>query len=275
MLSQLKMVRQGKIRTLYEMDAERLLVVASNKISAYDHVFAEEIPGKGEVLTNISAHVFRATASVARNHFIALAASCHELVLPNEVLCRAMVVRKAEPIRVECVARGYLAGSAWTEYKKTGTVASIRLPSDLQNGDMLPEPIFTPALKADTGHDTNIAYAELEKSVGKNLAGELKEKTLALYDALHSYGRARNIIILDFKCEFGWIDGTLSVIDELGTPDSCRYWPQYDKQYLRNLLDTLGWNRTAPPPHLPETAINEIAQRYRMAHAMLTEPASF
>ncbi|OGZ12247.1 MAG: hypothetical protein A3D67_04585 [Candidatus Lloydbacteria bacterium RIFCSPHIGHO2_02_FULL_51_22] len=271
MLNQLEIFRQGKIRTLYALDAEYLLVVASNKISAYDHVFARDIPGKGKVLTEMSAHFFGKTASICPNHFFVLGRERPELGLSEEISNRSMVVRRAERIAVECVARGYLTGSAWNEYRRTGgEVFGIILPKGLKKNDALPHSIFTPAIKSDSGHDKNITWHELAEREGTNVASQLLSRTLELYACMREYCQKRGIILLDTKIEYGWIDGVLSVIDELGTPDASRYAPCYDKQAFRDWLDANGWNRAPPTPPIPEWLMDDVSMRYSIVRHILT-----
>jgi len=271
LLERFPLFHRGKVSDLYELDTEHLLFVTSNRVSAYDVVFDAEIPGKGEVLTAISARMFRETAHLVPNHFVALGIERPDLGLPPEIARRTMVVRRAERIPVECVARSHLAGSALEEYKATGMVAGIPLRAGLRGNDMLPQPIFTPARKADTGHDQNMTFAEIEAFVGMDIARELKSATLLVYSFARFYGARCHLTFLDFKIEFGWIHGVLSLIDKLGTPDESRYFPTYDKQFLRDWLDDSGWDRTPPAPPLPRQVIDELATRYRTAQYVLTE----
>jgi phosphoribosylaminoimidazole-succinocarboxamide synthase len=278
----LRRFRRGKVRDTWDLD-DRLLMVASDRISAFDVILPDAVPDKGRVLTQMSAFWFNHTADIARNHVISTAVEdLPEQLEPfQEVLRdRFMLVRKAERIDVECVVRGYLAGSGWVEYQQSGTVCGERLPERLVESDRLPEPIFTPAAKADHGHDENITYKRMEKIVGQQRAARLRETSLALYRAADAYARERGMIVADTKFEFGMIDGQLIVIDEMLTPDSSRFWdaaeyepgrPQdsFDKQPLRDWLVRSGWNKTPPGPPLPPEVIEATAARYRAAYARI------
>lgn len=275
----------GKVRETYDL-GDRLLMVTTDRLSAFDCVLPDGIPGKGEVLTRLSAFWFGRTAEIVPNHLI----STDVADLPPEVAVspwreqlegRFMLVRKAERIPFECVVRGYLAGSAWSEYQRTGSVCGIALPSGLRQADRLPEPIFTPATKADAGHDENISLAELKDRAGDALGQALAETSLAVYRAAAAYALDRGIIIADTKMEFGLLDGQLILIDELLTPDSSRFWavadyapggspPNFDKQYVRDWLERSGWNKQPPAPTLPPEVIAGTAARYREALEWLT-----
>jgi phosphoribosylaminoimidazole-succinocarboxamide synthase len=267
--------RRGKVREMYDFGDERLLMVASDRVSAFDVVMREPIPGKGAVLTALSRFWFERTAELAPNHLLLGDAP------PPELAERALVVRKAERIDVECVVRGYLAGSGWVEYARSGTVAGEALPSGLLESQQLPRPRFTPATKAESGHDENISRAELRGRVGDALAEALEAASLSLYAAGAEHARKCGLILADTKFEFGFVDGRLTLIDELMTPDSSRYWPldgyapgkpqpSFDKQFLRDFLLASGWNREPPPPPLPEQVIEGTASRYREALRRLT-----
>jgi phosphoribosylaminoimidazole-succinocarboxamide synthase len=271
--------RRGKVRDTWDL-GDRLLMVASDRISAFDVILPDGIPDKGRVLTQMSAFWFARTGEIARNHVLSTAVEDlpGELEMYQEVLRdRFMLVRKAERVDVECVVRGYLAGSGWAEYRKAGTVCGDRLPDGLVESDRLPEPIFTPAAKADHGHDENISYKRMEKLIGAELASRLREVSLALYGAADAYARERGMIVADTKFEFGTIDGEIIVIDEMLTPDSSRFWdaatwepgrPQdsFDKQPLRDWLESTGWDKNPPGPPLPAEVINETSARYRRAY---------
>lgn len=275
----LPVLRHGKVRDMYVMDDQRLLMVASDRVSAFDVIMAEPIPGKGAVLTALSRFWFRLTASVVPNHVISdrvedLPAAVQPVA--SDIADRFLIVRKADRIDVECVVRGYLSGSGWAEYSETGQVAGHALPAGLRESDRLPEPILTPAIKADSGHDQNITLSDLETLVGSDRAATLEDLSLRLYAVGARHAAARGLILADTKFEFGLIDGQIVLIDELLTPDSSRYWPadeyrpggpqpSFDKQFLRDFLIASGWNREPPPPPLPAEVIQGTADRYAEA----------
>lgn len=274
--------RRGKVRDAFDL-GDHLLLVATDRLSAFDVVLPTGIPGKGIVLTQLSIFWFQWFGERIRSHYV----SADLTGLPEPVLAarailegRSMVVRKAERVPIECVARGYLAGSAWTEYREVGTVAGQRLPAGLRESDHLPEPLFTPAIKADAGHDVNITFDELVNRVGFDLASRLREETLKIYLLAEHYARERGVIIADTKLEFGWIDDELAVIDELLTPDSSRFWaleayqpgrpqPSFDKQFVRDWLMASGWSKQPPAPELPEEIVEKTAAKYRDAYNRL------
>ena len=284
--------RRGKVREVYEVDDGRLLLVASDRVSAFDVVMAEPVPKKGQVLTQLSAFWFRTLGHLGPNHF--LTADADEIVreIPGlaphreAIAGRATLVRRTVPMAFECVVRGYLAGSAWKEYRETGTLAGERLPPGLVESDPFPAPIFSPATKAETGHDENVTFDTMRAVVGEERATALRERSLALFAAGGAHAAARDIIIADTKFEFG-IDsaGALVLIDEVLTPDSSRFWPKpayrpgrsqpsFDKQPLRDYLARIrsagGWNGEAPPPPLPEEVIAATSARYVEAYRLLT-----
>ena len=289
--------RRGKVRDLYTI-GDRLLMVATDRISAYDLVLGSTIPGKGKVLTQLSAFWFERTSSIIQNHLISTTPEDYPSVChPHSemLLGRSMLVRRTEPIPIECVARGYLAGSGWVDYQDTGSVCGIRLPSGLRQSDKLPEPIFTPATKAAEGHDQNISEAEAANLVGPKLMAKLKELTLALYAHGATHAESCGIIVADTKFEFGLIrqdrtptaghdlDGNdeIVLIDEALTPDSSRFWPKntyspgvaqpsFDKQYVRDHLNQVNWNRRPPAPVLPDPVIAKTQEKYREAYHLLT-----
>ena len=275
---------QGKVRDTYDLD-DRLLIVASDRISAFDVVMSRGIPDKGAVLTQLSAFWFEKVEAVVPTHFLRLAngaeADALPFSLPPDLVGRSMVVRKARRLDVECIARGYLAGTAWAEYRRTGAVCGIRLPAGLEESAQLPEPIFTPSTKAQSGHDENITYDQLEEIVGADAANVMRLRTLALYRFAWQYAMERGIIIADTKFEFGDVGGELILIDEALTSDSSRFWPldryrpggpqpSFDKQPLRDWLEATGWNKEPPPPDLPDDVVAATADRYREAHRRLT-----
>jgi phosphoribosylaminoimidazole-succinocarboxamide synthase len=280
----LPLFRHGKVREMYAVDDERLLMLASDRVSAFDVVMDEPIPGKGAVLTALSAFWFRETSDLVPNHFLSdrvedLPASVRDV--EASIAGRWLLVRRAERIDIECVVRGYLAGSAWSEYRRVGTVADEQLPDGLVESARLASPIFTPAIKAESGHDENISRAHLAALVGVELADSLEQLSIQLYEAGASHALDRGVILADTKFEFGLVDGKLILIDEALTPDSSRYWPadqyqpggpqpSFDKQFLRDFLDASGWNKEPPPPPLPSEVIDGTAMRYHEALRRLT-----
>jgi phosphoribosylaminoimidazole-succinocarboxamide synthase len=275
--------RRGKVRDVYEAGGDRLVIVASDRLSAFDVVLPTPIPDKGRVLTELSSFWFDRTERVVPNHLVSTDIDDFPDVFREvaELEGRAVLVKRCERIDVECVARGYISGSAWTEYKALGTVASEALPKDLQESQRLDQPIFTPATKAESGHDVNISRAQLSSMVGTELADQLEAVTLELYEKAHTYALGRGLILADTKFEFGFYDGKLTLIDEALTPDSSRYWDaasykpgsspaSYDKQYVRDFLVRSGWNKEPPAPALPPDVVEGTSQRYRECYAKLT-----
>jgi phosphoribosylaminoimidazole-succinocarboxamide synthase len=276
---------RGKVRDTYDIGGGRLLLVATDRISAFDVVLPQGVPDKGAVLTQLSAFWFEKTADVMPNHMLRLISNCDNADLPfpcpHAISGRSMIVKKAKRIDIECVARGYLSGSSWGDYQRTGTICEISLPGGLRESDKLPEPIFTPATKAASGHDMNIGFAEVADMVGPETAKQLRDATIAIYRFAAEYALERGIIIADTKMEFGWHDGKLILIDELLTPDSSRFWdaatyepgksqPSFDKQPVRDWLIASGWNREPPPPDLPDQVVADTSARYREAFRRLT-----
>lgn len=274
----LKLAYRGKVRDIYE-DGDRLLLVASDRLSAYDVVMQDPIPGKGAILTGLSNFWFSRTSGIIENHIVETRPWAAEPgnAAYQEVKGRAVLVRKTEPIKIESVVRGYLAGSGWDEYRKSGSVCGIKLPPGLKDSDKLPEPVFTPATKAPMGeHDINISYEEACNVVGKEIATRVREASIAIYRHAADYARERGVIIADTKFEFGVAGGTLLVIDEMMTPDSSRFWPldryqpgksqpSYDKQFVRDYLLSIKFNKQPPAPKLPEEIIRKTAEKYREA----------
>ncbi len=275
---------QGKVRDIYDL-GDRLLLVATDRISAFDVVMADPVPDKGRILTQISAFWFRLLADVIPNHLISLkvadfppACQAHR----KELAGRTMLVRKTRPLAVECIVRGYLAGSGWADYQKTGAVCSIPLPAGLTESDRLPAPIFTPSTKAALGtHDENISFDKAAAAIGAELAARVRDVSLTLYSRASAWAEPRGIILADTKFEFGLVDGELLLIDEVLTPDSSRFWPvsdyapgrpqkSYDKQYLRDYLESLGWNKQPPPPPLPAEVLANTRAKYLEALKSLT-----
>jgi phosphoribosylaminoimidazole-succinocarboxamide synthase len=275
---------RGKVRDTYDL-GERLLIVATDRISAYDLVLPTGIPDKGKVLSQMSAWWFAHTSNVVPNHLIRLAdgtpADDLPFTLPPELIGRSTIARKAERVDVECIVRGYLSGSAWAEYQKWGTVNGLRMPKGMQESEQLPEPMLTPTTKAAEGHDEPMTFSDLMQEVGPESAQVLRLRSIALYNFAADYARERGIIIADTKFEFGFCDGELIVIDEILTPDSSRFWaiddykvgvPQasFDKQYVRDWLNQSGWNKEPPAPELPPEIVAGTARRYKEAYRLLT-----
>ena len=279
-----EMQAQGKVRDIYDAGSDHLLMVTSDRISAFDVVLPNPITDKGRVLTGLSLFWFERTEDVVPNHLVSAEVDDFppEFTDHHEELAgRSMLVRRARMIPIECVARGYLSGSGWKEYRTDGTVCGIRLPPGLTESDRLPEPIFTPATKAETGHDENISIGRAGEIVGEGLAQRLKELTLTLYELGAGLAGERGVILADTKFEFGFIDGEIALCDEVMTPDSSRFWPadeyrpggpqpSFDKQYVRDWLDRSGWDHEPPPPELPPEVIGQTAVRYREAYERIT-----
>ena len=275
---------QGKVRDTYDLGDGLLLMVATDRISAFDVVLPTGIPEKGAVLTQISEFWFDMTKHIIPNHFVCLATDRDDLGISDELARRSMVVKRADRIDVECIVRGFITGSAWGDYRRTGTVAGKQMPEGLQDGDMFPEPLFTPSTKAEEGHDENITVAQMEDMVGKELTERLSEASIKVYSTARDYAREKGIIIADTKFEFGIIDGEISLIDEVLTPDSSRFWdvdgyapgkaqPSYDKQYVRDWLDDAGWDHEPPAPELPDDVVASTRARYLEAYEKLTGSA--
>ena len=279
----LPLLTRGKVRDTYELGGGELLMVATDRISAFDVVLPTPIPDKGRVLTQLSAFWFGRTAGIVPNHVAPVPAIPAELLRSQPDLPdRAMRVLRADPIPFECVVRGYLSGSGWKDYQQTGGIAGERLPAGLRESDRLPEPICTPATKAQSGHDENISRGDLADRVGGELAARLERVSLSLYRAAVIHAESQGLILADTKLEFGWRDGQLILIDELFTPDSSRYWdsaryrpggaqPSYDKQFVRDHLETLGWDKRPPGPALPEAVVEGTRARYLAALERLTQ----
>lgn len=276
-------LKSGKVREIFDL-GDRLLLVATDRLSAFDCILPNGIPRKGEVLTQISFFWFNRFAALVPNHLLTGAKDPLPMDLQPfaaQLARRSMLVRKASPLPIECVARGYLAGSGWKEYRQSRTVCGIALPAGLLESSELPEPIFTPATKAETGHDENISFAQAEKMVGAGLAARARDLTLKIYSNAREYARARGIIIADTKFEFGLYDGQLVLIDEVLTPDSSRFWPaaqyqpgrsqaSFDKQFVRDYLETLDWNKASPAPALPADIVTKTQAKYVEAYERLT-----
>jgi phosphoribosylaminoimidazole-succinocarboxamide synthase len=272
----LKLRGRGKVRDIYEA-GDRLLIVATDRISAFDYILATGIPDKGRVLTQMTLYWLEFLRDMVPNHFL----SADMSGLPPELEGRSMWVRRADMIEIECVARGYLSGSGWKEYQQTGAVCGIPLPKGLRESEALPEPIFTPATKAQTGHDENISFETMCSLIDPGLAARLREMTISIYQRAAEYARSRGIVIADTKFEFGVIGGEIILADEVLTPDSSRFWPletyaaggpqpSYDKQYVRDYLESIKWNKQPPAPALPEEIARRTGEKYREAYRALT-----
>jgi len=276
-------VKSGKVREIFDL-GDRLLLVATDRISAFDCIMPNGIPRKGEVLTQISFFWFERFAGLTPNHLLARANDPLPARLQPfapQLSRRSMIVKKAKPLAIECVVRGYLAGSGWKEYRERQTVCGIKLPAGLKESSELPEPIFTPATKAETGHDENITFAQAEEIVGRDVAQKARELSLKIYSEGRDYARQRGIIIADTKFEFGLFEGQLILIDEVLTPDSSRFWPadqyqpgrgqpSFDKQFLRDYLETLDWNKMPPAPELPAEVVARTQEKYLEAFSQIT-----
>jgi phosphoribosylaminoimidazole-succinocarboxamide synthase len=274
---------RGKVRDVYSL-GDMLLIVATDRISAFDYILGSGIPDKGRVLTQISLFWFDFLKEVVPNHLVAADVEHFPAQLrpfDDQLRGRAMLVRRADMLPIECVARGYISGSGWKDYRATGAVCGIPLPPGLKESDQLPEPLFTPATKATSGHDENIPFAEAEKLVSPATAAEARRLTLEIYSRASQYAASRGIIIADTKFEFGFIDGVLTLADEVLTPDSSRFWPaasyqpggaqqSFDKQFVRDYLEQIRWNKQPPAPALPAEVVERTAAKYREAYESLT-----
>jgi phosphoribosylaminoimidazole-succinocarboxamide synthase len=269
----LKLIARGKVRDIYE-DGDRLLFIATDRISAFDYILATGIPDKGRVLTQMTLFWLDFLRDTVPNHFLSTD-------VPAGLEGRAMWVKRAKMFDVECVARGYISGSGWKDYQRTGAICGIPLPPGLKESDQLPEPIFTPATKAQSGHDENISFETMAGIVGADLAAKLRDLTLGIYKKASDYARSRGIIIADTKFEFGMIDGKITLADEVLTPDSSRFWPletykpggaqpSYDKQFVRDYLESIHWNKQPPAPALPDDVAARTSEKYKEAYRTLT-----
>jgi len=272
---------RGKVRDIYDL-GDRLLIVATDRLSAFDVVLPTPIPDKGRVLTQLSLFWFEKLANVVPHHVITTSEFTADLApYASSLAGRAMLVRRTEPIPVECVVRGYISGSGWKDYQKSGAICGVPLPKGLKESDKLPEAIFTPSTKATTGHDENISFAETASRIGQNLAERLRDTSLELYRRAAEHAAQNGIIIADTKFEFGLLNGELIWIDEALTPDSSRFWPSadyepgkaqssFDKQYVRDYLERIGWNKRPPAPDLPGDIVAATRDKYREAYQRIT-----
>jgi phosphoribosylaminoimidazole-succinocarboxamide synthase len=274
---------QGKVRDVYRVDG-RLLIVATDRISAFDYILPTGIPDKGRVLTQLSIFWFDFLRGVTPTHFLTADVDAYPPPLPayrDQLEGRSMLVERAQMVEIECVARGYLAGSGWKEYRSQGTVCGIPLPAGLSESDRLPQPIFTPSTKATSGHDENISFETMCSLVGAELSKRLRDLTLEIYARAAAYAETKGVIIADTKFEFGFVNGELVLGDEVLTPDSSRFWPvenyqpggpqySYDKQYVRDYLESIRWNKQPPAPPLPDEVAARTGEKYRLAYRVLT-----
>ncbi|MEM4258436.1 MAG: phosphoribosylaminoimidazolesuccinocarboxamide synthase [Candidatus Thermoplasmatota archaeon] len=278
-----KILNRGKVRDLYEID-NKLLIVATDRISAFDHVLPDPIPKKGICLTQLSKFWFEFTQDIVPNHFITADIEKYPAKLrehKTSLKYRSMLVKKAKVLPVECIVRGYISGSAWNSYKQDGTVCGIKLRKGLRESDKFDEPLFTPSTKAASGHDINISFEKMKNIIGLKNATKLKEYSLALYSTAADYALKRGIIIADTKFEFGVLNNEIILVDEILTPDSSRFWPadsyepgkpqpSFDKQYVRDYLLSIGYDKDSTPPHLPDSVIQVTQQKYQDAYELLT-----
>ncbi len=281
-LSGVNLYARGKVRDVYDL-GENLLIVATDRISAFDCIMPNGIPGKGRILTEMSLFWFDFVSDAVPNHLVtARIDEFPEQLKPfaDQLEGRSMLVKKAERIDVECVVRGYLAGSGWSEYKQTGGICGIKLPAGLTEADKLPESIYTPATKADEGHDENVDFEFISGMIGEETAGKIRDLSLSVYEKARAYAKSKGIIIADTKFEFGRVDGNIILIDEILSPDSSRFWPlsmyspgrsqqSFDKQFVRDYLETLDWDKTPPAPSLPDEIIEKTLEKYREAQKLL------
>jgi phosphoribosylaminoimidazole-succinocarboxamide synthase len=285
-IDNLKLLNRGKVRDIYEVDDDHLLIVTSDRLSAFDVILPQPIPGKGEVLTRVANFWFERTRELVPNHIsgIPLDTVVTDAAQRNALGDRAIVVKRLKPLPVEAIVRGYLIGSGWKDYQRTGGVCGISLPEGLQQADKLPEAIYTPSTKAEVGeHDENISYAQTIDLLGDSLARQVRDLSLKIYTDAADYALKKGIIIADTKFEFGLdSEGTIHLIDEVLTPDSSRFWPadqyrpgisppSFDKQFVRDYLETLDWDKTPPGPSLPDEVINKTAEKYLEAEKRLTD----
>ena len=282
-----ELLSRGKVRDIYAVGDDKLLVVATDRISAFDVILDEPIPDKGRVLTQLSCFWFDRFLGLVPTHFLSADLSEYpkELqAMADEIEGRSMLVKKAQPFPIECVVRGYLAGSGWKEYRSNGTVCGIKLPAGLMESSRLDQPIFTPATKAQTGHDENISFEETARMIGIGAAEKLRDMSIRLYTEARQYAEERGIIIADTKFEWGQLGAEIILIDEVLTPDSSRFWPQngyapgrsqpsFDKQFVRDYLESIDWDKTPPAPPLPLEVVEKTSQKYRDAYRLLTGKA--
>jgi phosphoribosylaminoimidazole-succinocarboxamide synthase len=283
-LGDLPLSARGKVRDIYDLGSNQLLFVATDRISAFDHVLATGITDKGRILTQLSLFWFDLLKDIVKNHLVTadatqFPASCTPYL--DQLEGRSMLVKRAEMFPVECVVRGYISGSGWKDYKQTGSVCGIKLPSGLRESDKLPEPIFTPAAKNNIGHDENISFQKMIDTIGQKPAEDLRALTIKIYEKAGKHAASKGLILADTKFEFGLIDGEITLADEVLTPDSSRYWPaetynpggaqpSFDKQYVRDYLESIHWNKQAPAPALPPDVVEKTKAKYLEAFRLIT-----
>lgn len=283
-LGELRLTARGKVRDIYDLGHDQLLFVATDRISAFDHVLATGIPDKGRILTQLSLFWFDLLKDTVKNHLLTtdaarFPASCIPYL--DQLEGRSMVVRRAEMFPIECVVRGYLSGSGWKDYQQTGAVCGIELPAGLRESDRLPQPIFTPAAKNNIGHDENISFQQMVDTIGHKPAENLRDLTIKIYEKAGKHAASKGLILADTKFEFGLIDDEITLADEVLTPDSSRYWPaetyspggpqpSFDKQYVRDYLESIHWNKQAPAPGLPAEVVERTQAKYLEAFRLIT-----
>ena len=287
-IPELELLARGKVRDIYAVDDEHLLIVTTDRLSAFDVIMPDAVPGKGEILTQISLFWFDMMHDIIPNQLTGIPVQdvLHDRTLADDLARRSLVVRRLSPLPIEAVVRGYLIGSGWKDYRTSGSLCGVQLPSGLRQADRLPETLFTPATKAEAGaHDENIDFDAVTTMIGETLANDIRDASLAIYERAAAHAMERGIIIADTKFEFGLdTDGTLYLIDEVLTPDSSRFWPadqyqpgssppSYDKQFVRDFLETLNWDKTAPGPKIPADILAQTADKYREALARLSAPS--
>jgi phosphoribosylaminoimidazole-succinocarboxamide synthase len=287
-LGDLPLIARGKVRDIYDLGNNQLLFVATDRISAFDHVLATGITNKGRILTQLSLFWFDLLKDTVKNHLLTaditqFPSACAPYL--NQLEGRSMLVKRAEMFPVECVVRGYISGSGWKDYKQTGSVCGIKLPPGLRESDKLPEPIFTPAAKNNVGHDENISFQQMVNSIGQKPAEDLRDLTIKIYEKASNHAAGKGLILADTKFEFGIIDGEITLADEVLTPDSSRYWPaetynpggaqpSFDKQYVRDYLESIHWNKQAPAPALPREVVEKTQAKYLEAFRLITGRAN-
>lgn len=283
-LDSLPLTARGKVRDIYALNDKQLLFIATDRISAFDHVLGSGIPDKGRILTQISLFWFDFLRDTVKNHLIAADVRDYSPQLQpyaSQLDGRSMLVKRAEMFPVECVVRGYLSGSGWKDYQQTGTVCGIMLPQGLRESDRLPEPIFTPAAKNNVGHDENISFEQMVNTIGQKPAEDLRALTFAIYEKAGKHAASKGLILADTKFEFGLVDDQITLADEVLTPDSSRYWPaktynpggaqpSFDKQYVRDYLESIRWNKQAPAPSLPDEVVTRTREKYLEAFRLIT-----
>jgi phosphoribosylaminoimidazole-succinocarboxamide synthase len=283
-LGSLPLTARGKVRDIYALPNDQLLFVATDRISAFDHVLGSGIPDKGRILTQLSLFWFDFLRDTVKNHLLTASTSSYPSQLQpyaTQLEGRSMLVKRAEMFPVECVVRGYLSGSGWKDYQQTGAICGINLPQGLRESDRLPEPIFTPAAKNNVGHDENISFEQMVNTIGQKPAEDLRDLTFAIYEKAGKHAASKGLILADTKFEFGLVNGEITLADEVLTPDSSRYWPaetynpggaqpSFDKQYVRDYLESIRWNKQAPAPSLPDEVVARTREKYLEAFRLIT-----